>query len=75
MGRKESNQTNKSLTLVCLTASFLANSGFNYFKMYAWSTSMLLLLLHLAFMLSKVKMLLKGEVGGSALNSHPGQNI
>ena len=34
-----------------------------------WSTSMLLLL-HSAFMLSVVKMLLKGEVGGHALNSH-----
>ena len=29
-----------------------------------------LLLLHSAFMLSVVKMLLKGEVGGCALNSH-----
>ena len=37
--------------------------------MHAWSTSMLLLL-HSAFMLSVVKMLLKEEVRGSALNSH-----
>ena len=37
--------------------------------MHAWSTRMLLLL-HSAFMLSVVKMLLKGEDGGSALNSH-----
>ena len=37
--------------------------------MYALSTSMLLLL-HSAFMLRAVKMLLKEEVGGSALNSH-----
>ena len=37
--------------------------------MYAWSTNMLLLL-HSAFMLSVVKMLLKGEVGDRALNSH-----
>ena len=37
--------------------------------MHAWSTSMLLLL-HSAFMLSVVKMLLKGEVRGRALNSH-----
>ena len=37
--------------------------------MHARSTSMLLLL-HSAFMLSVVKMLLKGEVGGCALNSH-----
>ena len=44
-------------------------SSFNYFKMHAWSTSMLLLLLS-AFMLSMVKLLLKGEVGVCALNSH-----
>ena len=37
--------------------------------MHAWSTNMLLLL-HSAFMLSVVKMLLKGEVGDRALNSH-----
>ena len=37
--------------------------------MHAWSTSKLLLL-HSAFMLSVVKMPLKGEVGGHALNSH-----
>ena len=37
--------------------------------MHGLSTSMLLLL-HSAFMLSVVKMLLKGEVGGRALNSH-----
>ena len=30
----------------------------------------MLLLLHSAFILGMVKMLLKGEVGGSALNSH-----
>ena len=30
----------------------------------------MLLLLHSVFMLSVVKMLLKGEVGGRALNSH-----
>ena len=47
----------------------LVVSNFNYFKMHAWSTS-ILLLLHSAFMLSMVKMLLKGEVGGCALNSH-----
>ena len=41
--------------------------------MHGLSTSMLLgllLLLHSAFMLSMVKMLLKEKVGGSALNSH-----
>ena len=43
--------------------------SFNYFKMHAWSSSMLLLL-HSAFMLRVVKMLLKGEVGGRALDSH-----
>ena len=46
----------------------LVVSSFGYFKMHAWSTSMLLLL-HSAFMLSVVKMLLKWEVGGCALNS------
>ena len=44
-------------------------SSFNYFKMHAWSTSMLLLL-HSTFMLRVVKILLKGEVGGHVLNSH-----
>ena len=37
--------------------------------MHGLSTSMLLLL-HSAFMLSVLKMLLKGEAGGRALNSH-----
>ena len=37
--------------------------------MHELSTSMLLLL-HSAFMLSAVNMLLKGEVGGRALKSH-----
>ena len=37
--------------------------------MHAWSTSMLLLL-HSAFMLSMVELLLKGEVGVCALSSH-----
>ena len=56
---------------MCPLASFLATGGFKYklFQMHAWSTSMLLLL-HSAFMLSVVKMLLKGEVNGCALNSH-----
>ena len=47
----------------------LVVSSFNYFKMHAWSTRMLLLL-HSAFMLSVVKMLLEGEVGGCVLNNH-----
>ena len=44
-----------------LVFRLLVVSSFNYFNMHAWSTSMLLLL-HSAFMLSEVKMLLKGEV-------------
>ena len=45
-------------------------SSFNNFKMsHALSTSMVLLL-HSAFMLSVVKILLKGEVGDCVLNSH-----
>ena len=47
----------------------LVVSSFNYFKIHTWSTCMLLLL-HSAFMLSKVKMRLKLEAGGRALNSH-----
>ena len=47
----------------------LVVSSFNYFKMHAWSISMLLLL-HSLFMLSMVKLLLKEEVGVCALNSH-----
>ena len=47
----------------------LVVSSFNYFKMHAWSTSMLLLQ-HSAYLLSAVKLLLKGEVGVCALNSH-----
>ena len=47
----------------------LVVSSFNYFKMHGWSTSMLLLL-NSVFMLSVVKMLLKGKLGGCALNSH-----
>ena len=57
---------------MCPTANL---SGYWWFqvliilKCMQWSTSMLLLL-HSAFMLSVVKMLLKGEVGGRAYNSH-----
>ena len=56
---------------MCPAASFLASGGFNFYysQMHAWFTSMLLLL-HLAFMLIVVKMLLKGEVGGYVLNSY-----
>ena len=42
--------------------------------MHAWSSTSMLLLLHSTFMLSMVKLLLKGEVGVCALNSH-GNNI
>ena len=45
----------------------LVVSSFNYFKMHAWSTS-ILLLLHSAFMSSVVKLMLKGDVGVCALN-------
>ena len=44
-------------------------SSINYFKMHAWYFNTLLLL-HSVFMLSVVKMALKGEVGGHASNSH-----
>ena len=69
-----SSQKTSCWTLVCPTAaSYLATGGFkfflNYFKMQAWSTSMLLLL-HSTFMLSVVKVLLKGEFGVCALISH-----
>ena len=47
----------------------VVSSFFNYFKMHAWSTSMLLLL-HSTFMFSVVKMLLIGDFGGCVLNSH-----
>ena len=53
---------------MCPTASFLA-SGYWWFQVLIISKCMLLLL-HSAFMRSVVKMLLKGEVGGRALNSH-----
>ena len=42
--------------------------------MHAWSTNMLLLL-HSGFMLSVVKMLLKGEVGGRVLNSRENYTV
>ena len=40
------------------------------YKRACLNTYFKLLLLHSAFMLSMVKMLLKGDVGGHALNSH-----
>ena len=51
-------------------------SGYWWFQVFIISKCMhglctsMLLLLHSAFMLRVVKMLLKEEVGGSALNSH-----
>ena len=65
-----------SLTLVCLTASFLATSGFkfqlfqNACLVYKHAYLNTLLILHSTFMLSMVKMSLKREVRCSALNSH-----
>ena len=61
---------------VCLTASFLAISGFkfqlfqNACMVYKHAYLNTLLLLHSLFMLSIVKMSLKEEVGRHALNSH-----
>ena len=61
---------------MCLTASFLATGGFKFklfqnacmvYKHAYLNTS---LMLQSPFMLSEVKMSLKGEVGGSALNIH-----
>ena len=57
------------LCVLQLVFWLLVVSSFDYFKMHAWSTSMLLLL-HSAFMLSVVKVLLKGKVGVCALNSY-----
>ena len=55
---------------MCLTASFLATGGFQ-FELFQNACMVCkhaylntLVLLHLAFMLGVVKMLLKGEVGG-----------
>ena len=62
--------------LVCLTASFLATDGFKFwlFKnahmIYKHAYLNTLLLLHSAFILSAVKVPLKGEVVCHALNSH-----
>ena len=59
----------------CLTASFLATGGLkfklfqNVWMVYKHAYLNTLLLLHSACMLSVVKMMLKGEVGGHALNS------
>ena len=61
--------------LVCLTASFLATDGFK-FKLFqkasmVYKHAYLKTLLRSTFVLSVVKMPLKGEVGGhDALNSH-----
>ena len=60
---------------MCLTASFLTTGGFNLIIskcMYGLQACLfnILLLLHSEFMLCVVKISLKGEVGGRALNSH-----
>ena len=60
--------------LGCLTASFLAAGGFK-FQLFqnaciVYKHAYTLLLLHPALMLCMVKMPLKGEVRGRALNSH-----
>ena len=58
---------------VCLTASFLATDGFKFLLFqnacmsYKHAYLNTLLLLHSVFMLSVVKMALKGEVRGHAL--------
>ena len=57
---------------VCLTASFLATGGFmlklfqNACMVYKHASLNTLLLLNSTFMLSVVKMPIKGEVGGHA---------
>ena len=63
--------------LVCLTASFFGYWLFQVLiiskyacMVYKHAYLDVLLLLHSAFMLSTVKMPLKGEVGGHASNSH-----
>ena len=58
---------NNNLCVRQLVCWLPAASSFNYFKMHAWSTCMLLLL-HSAFMLSVEKMLLKWEAWGCEFN-------
>ena len=61
---------------MCLTASFLATGGFKFYVsqnaciVYKHTYLNTLLFLHSAIMLCMVKMPLKGEVEGGALNSH-----
>ena len=63
-------------SFVCLTANFLATGGFkfqlfqNACMTYKHASLNTLLLLQFAYMLSVVKMVLKLEVGGHALNNH-----
>ena len=58
-------------SLVCQTASFLATGGFKLIiSKCMHGLQSMLLLLHSAFMLSVVKLLLKGEVKVFSLNSH-----
>ena len=58
---------------MCPTASFLATGSFMFFFKLLQNACMIYkhaVVAPSAFMLSVVKMLLKGEVGGCALNSH-----
>ena len=58
--------------LVCLTASFLATGGvkFKLFQNARIVYKHAYFVLHSAFMLCMVKMTIKGEAGGPALNCH-----
>ena len=66
---------------MCLTASFLATDGFKFILLqnacmaYKHAYLNTLLSLHSVFKLSLVKVALKGEVGGHALNSHGNYNV
>ena len=61
---------------MCLTANFLAAGGFKFYlfhnacMVYKHAYLDTLLLLDFTFILSLVKMPLKGELGGHALNSN-----
>ena len=55
---------------MCPTSSFLATGGCVILFQNACMATSMLFLLHSAFMLSVVKLLLKGDFGVCALNSH-----
>ena len=73
ISQKTSCQTHKTFVS---DSYFLATGGFKYkvfqnaCMVYKHAYLNKLLLLHFTVMLSVVKMLLKGEVGGRALNGH-----